>query len=141
MADELTVDRDLTAVVASVLEPVQPEKTFGRQWLGGIHPAYLLVLALLVVFPWLSAELFPFGLSLATSILVLSIFTMSLDLLLGYAGLPSFGHAAFLGLGAYGAAILSVQLGVSNLGIALLAAIALATLLLMTRVKPRRSAV
>jgi branched-chain amino acid transport system permease protein len=71
---------------------------------------------------------FPFGLSLATSILVLSIFTMSLDLLLGYTGLPSFGHAAFLGLGAYGAAILSVRLGVSNLWLAMLLAVGLTSL-------------
>src|SRR5207248_2153751 len=91
-------------------------------------PAYLLVLAGLVVFPWLTVDIFPFGLSLATSILVLSIFTMSLDLLLGYTGLPSFGHAAFLGLGAYAAAILSVRLNISNIAVSLLVAIALASL-------------
>jgi branched-chain amino acid transport system permease protein len=79
------------------------------------------------VFPWATQTVFPFGLSLATSILVLSIFTMSLDLLLGYAGLPSFGHAAFLGLGAYGTAIFSVRLGMSNLGVSLLVAIVLAS--------------
>jgi branched-chain amino acid transport system permease protein len=125
MAEELVTSRDLTAAAAPVLEGVQSDKTFARQWLGGVHPAYLVVLALLVVFPWLTADAFPFGLSLATSILVLSIFTMSLDLLLGYTGLPSFGHAAFLGLGAYGAAILSVRLGMSNLGLSLLVAVAL----------------
>jgi branched-chain amino acid transport system permease protein len=128
MAEELVTSRDLTAVAAPVLERVQPEKSFARQWLGGIHPVYLVGLALLVVVPWLTAEVFPFGVSLATSILVLSIFTMSLDLLLGYAGLPSFGHAAFLGLGAYATAILSVRLGVSNLGLSLLVAIGLTSL-------------
>jgi branched-chain amino acid transport system permease protein len=101
--------------------------TFGRRWLGGLHPAYLGLVGLLVVFPWATQLVFPFGLSLATSILVLSIFTMSLDLLLGYAGLPSFGHAAFLGLGAYGTAIFSVRLGMSNLGVSLVLAIALAS--------------
>src|SRR5216683_2206500 len=94
--------------------------SFARRWLGGIHPAVLVMVPLLVVFPLATAEVFPFGVSIATSILVLSIFTMSLDLLLGYAGLPSFGHAAFLGLGAYGTAIFSVRLGMSNLGVSLL---------------------
>src|SRR5919198_1671344 len=126
MAEELVGSADLTGgIAAPAVERVPGERSFARQWLGGLHPAYLLVLAALVVFPWLTAQVFPFGLSLATTILVLSIFTMSLDLLLGYAGLPSFGHAAFLGLGAYGTAILSVRLGMSNLVLALLVAIVL----------------
>jgi branched-chain amino acid transport system permease protein len=128
MADELAVGQDLTTLempldVASEVAP----KGVARRWLGGLHPAYLLLIPVLAVVPWAFAGVFPFGVSLATSILVLSVFTMSLDLLLGYAGLPSFGHAAFLGLGAYAAAILSARLGISNLGIALLAAIALAS--------------
>jgi branched-chain amino acid transport system permease protein len=128
LADELVASRDLTSVSAPLSrdEEVAPN-SFARRWLGGIHPAYVLMLVPLVIFPFAVAEVFPFGVSLATSILVLSIFTMSLDLLLGYAGLPSFGHAAFLGLGAYATAIFSVRLGISNLGISLLVAIALAS--------------
>ncbi len=42
-----------------------------------------------------------YWLSLGIELLIFAIFAMSLDLLLGYTGLPSFGHAAFLGLGAY----------------------------------------
>src|SRR5215471_1383232 len=129
MADELVAGRDLTTIAAPLEhDEAVPPTSFARRWLGGIHPAYLLILPVLVVFPLATAEVFPFGVSLATSILVLSIFTMSLDLLLGYAGLPSFGHAAFLGLGAYSTAIVSVRLGISNLGIAFLAAIALASI-------------
>jgi len=105
----------------------QRRPTLSQRWLTGIHPAWLLLIPVLAIVPWATADVFPFGVSLATSILVLSIFTMSLDLLLGYAGLASFGHAAFLGLGAYSAAILSAHLGISNLGIALLAAIAMAS--------------
>ena len=37
--------------------------------------------------------------------LIFAIFAMSLDLLIGYTGLPSLGHAAFFGAGAYTAAI------------------------------------
>lgn len=44
-------------------------------------------------------------------ILVFGIFAMSLDLLLGYGGLPSLGHAAYFGTSAYIAAIASVRLG------------------------------
>jgi branched-chain amino acid transport system permease protein len=44
---------------------------------------------------------------LATRILAFSILVMSLDILLGYTGLPSLGQAAYLGIGAYTAAILA----------------------------------
>ncbi|MEM7532374.1 MAG: branched-chain amino acid ABC transporter permease [Chloroflexota bacterium] len=45
--------------------------------------------------------------SLMTEVIIFAIFAMSLDLLLGYTGLPSFGHAAFFGLGAYTAAFIA----------------------------------
>jgi len=129
MADELVVDRDLTSETAPLdaAEAVAPTSPV-RRWLGGLNPVYLLIIPVLVVLPWATAESFPFGVSLATSILVFSIFTMSLDLLLGYAGLPSFGHAAFLGLGGYTAGILSVRVGMSNLWICLLAGISMASI-------------
>ena len=38
---------------------------------------------------------------------------MSLDLLMGYTGLVSFGHAAFFGLGAYATVVLNVHLGIN----------------------------
>ena len=46
-------------------------------------------------------------LSLGIEVLIFAIFAMSLDLLIGYTGLPSLGHAAFFGLGAYILAFLS----------------------------------
>ena len=42
---------------------------------------------------------------------IFGIFAMSLDILMGYGGLPSLGHAAFFGLGAYGVGIAAVKLG------------------------------
>jgi branched-chain amino acid transport system permease protein len=45
-----------------------------------------------------------------TEILIFGIFAMSLDLLIGYTGLVSFGHAAFFGVGAYAAGYLAQQL-------------------------------
>jgi branched-chain amino acid transport system permease protein len=44
---------------------------------------------------------------LINEILIAGLFAMSLDLVLGYAGILSLGHAAFFGIGAYGAAILA----------------------------------
>jgi branched-chain amino acid transport system permease protein len=43
--------------------------------------------------------------SLATRVLVLGLAAMSLNFLLGFAGVLSFGHAAYFGLGAYGAGL------------------------------------
>lgn len=45
-------------------------------------------------------------LALLTQILVWGLFALSMDLLLGYRGLPSFGQAAFFGIGAYAAGVL-----------------------------------
>ena len=60
---------------------------------------------------WL-ATLLPFFLfqsylTLASQIAITALFALSLDLLLGYAGIVSLGHAAFFGLGAYTAGIIS----------------------------------
>lgn len=52
-----------------------------------------------------------YGRSLVTEVLLFCIFAMSLDLLMGYSGLVSFGHAAFFGLGAYTVAVLGAQFG------------------------------
>lgn len=49
--------------------------------------------------------------SLLTEALILSVLAMSLNLLLGYTGLPSLGHAAFYGMGAYAAGIVAVRVG------------------------------
>jgi branched-chain amino acid transport system permease protein len=51
--------------------------------------------------------LFPTYLSLASQISVAALFALSLDLILGYAGIVSLGHAAFFGIGAYSAGLFS----------------------------------
>lgn len=48
--------------------------------------------------------------SLGTELLIWFIFTLSFNLCLGYTGLPSFGHGAFYGLGAYGTALTFLHL-------------------------------
>ena len=52
---------------------------------------------------------FPGYLVLISQIMIIGLFALSLDLLLGYAGIVSLGHAAFFGLGAYTAGLLSVH--------------------------------
>jgi branched-chain amino acid transport system permease protein len=54
----------------------------------------------------------PFVILLLAQILVLGIMAMSVDLLLGYTGLPSLGQAAYLGVGAYLTAILATKYGI-----------------------------
>jgi branched-chain amino acid transport system permease protein len=49
----------------------------------------------------------PTYLSLASQIAITALFALSLDLILGYAGIVSLGHAAFFGIGAYSAGLLS----------------------------------
>jgi branched-chain amino acid transport system permease protein len=51
--------------------------------------------------------LFPSYLSLASQIAIAALFALSVDLILGYAGIITLGHAMFFGLGAYAAAILA----------------------------------
>jgi branched-chain amino acid transport system permease protein len=53
--------------------------------------------------------LFPGYLVLVSQIMIVGLFAMSLDLILGYAGIVSLGHAAFFGLGAYTAGLLAVH--------------------------------
>ena len=49
----------------------------------------------------------PSYLSLASQIAITALFALSLDLILGYAGIVSLGHAAFFGVGAYSAGLLA----------------------------------
>lgn len=59
--------------------------------------------------PVLAYFLFPDYLVLATQILIMGLFAVSLDLILGYAGIVSLGHAAFFGTGAYTAGLLAAH--------------------------------
>ncbi len=66
-------------------------------WLRRVPWTAIVVLAALCV-PWLGSRFYTF---LATDIAILALFAVSLNLLLGYTGLVSFGHAAYYGIGAY----------------------------------------
>lgn len=66
--------------------------------------------------------------SLGTEALIYGLAAASLDLLVGYAGLVSFGHAAFFGLGGYTVAILASQGLATSAAVAWPAAVAVAAL-------------
>lgn len=74
-----------------------------------------------------------FHVVLATEILINALFAVSFNLLFGYAGMLSFGQAAYFGIGAYATGLLLKRGGVASLAIGLLsgpAAAAIAALLL-----------
>jgi branched-chain amino acid transport system permease protein len=62
----------------------------------------------LVAFPFLAA---PYGVILMNDVLVFALFAASLHFMMGPGGLVSFGHAAYFGLGAYGAGLLVKHAG------------------------------
>ena len=81
--------------------------------------------------------LLPEYLALGARILIFILFALSLDLILGYAGIVTLGHSAFFGLGAYTAGILSAKLGITDAFVQLAAAallgIATGAIILRTR--------
>jgi branched-chain amino acid transport system permease protein len=62
-----------------------------------------LLAALLILLPFLVSAYY---VGLVIQIFIMAIFAMSLDMLVGYTGLPSLGHAAFFGVAAYGTGFL-----------------------------------
>ena len=65
------------------------------------------VIAGAVALALLPLALTSYQLGLLTKVLILGIFAMSLNLILGYGGLPSLGHAAYFGIAAYTVALLT----------------------------------
>jgi branched-chain amino acid transport system permease protein len=68
--------------------------------------------------PWLIAIaaffVFPNRMTFGSQVLVMIMFALSLDLILGYAGMVTLGHAAFFGIGAYTVALATLRLGWSE---------------------------
>ncbi len=98
----------------------------------------VVAVALLAVFPSFGGK---FYVDLVAKVMILSIFALSLELLVGTTGLVSFGHAAFFGVAAYATALLSPKSEVVSLwwllpaaaGSAALYALAVGALSLRTR--------
>ena len=73
-------------------------------WLSGC-------LIFLILFPWVGGE---FYINLASQIFIFAIFAASINLLLGYGGLATLGHASYLGVAAYTSALLGLKLGLGH---------------------------
>jgi len=87
--------------------------------------ASLAVVAVLVAFPLVASG---FYLEFTTKVMILAIFALSLELLVGATGLVSLGHAAFYGIAAYAAVLLSPKYGAANFFWLLPAAVACSAL-------------
>jgi len=87
--------------------------------------AVVAAIVALAAFPTLAT---PYYVTLILPALAYGIALLGFNLLFGYTGLLSFGHAFFVAVGAYGAAVLSSKLGVKGLEVILLASGAAAVL-------------
>jgi branched-chain amino acid transport system permease protein len=90
----------------AIAPPIRP---FGRQGRAAIAAIFLILLVL----PLLLGS---YGLSVASEVLIFALFAASLHFVMSTGGMISFGHAAYFGLGAYGAALSLKTWGLSMLG-------------------------
>jgi branched-chain amino acid transport system permease protein len=79
-----------------------------------------IALVALALFPFAGATFYT---ELVTKVMILAIFALSLDLLVGYTGLVSFGHAAFFGIGAYTLGLMAPKYEAASLWLTLPAAL------------------
>lgn len=105
--------------------------------LGLKKPGDLLKLKLYRAAPYIIALLLlttvPLGVntymqSMLTRVLIFALFAMSLDVIMGYTGMRSFGHAAFFGLGGYTVGILTTHFNITSFWIVLPAVIIVSAL-------------
>ena len=102
-AEDVDVRAPVVATAEPGVHPRRPGLGLGRSIPG------LAVLAALLAFPLVSPSVYVQN--VLTEVLIYGIFAMSLDLLIGFTGLTSFGHAAFFGVGAYAAGIVAMRFG------------------------------
>ena len=79
--------------------------------------ALAVLAALLAPLPFIAGD---FYVNLASQVLIAAIFALSLNLLVGYGGMTSLGHASFLGVAAYICALLTTRYGFGHVTAALL---------------------
>ena len=83
------------------------------------RPLLLVAVLALAFFPFAAST---FYVQLGAKIMILAIFALSLDLLVGHSGMISFGHAAYFGVAAYALALISPKYEAANLWLTLPAA-------------------
>ena len=79
------------------------------------HWPWLALFLALCVLPFVAGEYY---INLASQIFIFAVFAASINLLLGYGGLPTLGHAAYLGIAAYLSALCALKLGWGHLAAA-----------------------
>ncbi len=102
-------------------------KTLGKRWqaLLPYFAPYIGSGIILIILP----HFLPLQLqSMLTKVIIFGIFAMSLDLVWGYTGLISFGHAAYFGVAGYTAGILMLRYGIESFWLVTAAAILLSAL-------------
>jgi branched-chain amino acid transport system permease protein len=72
-----------------------------------VNIALLIILALVPVYATLTTD--PFVMTLFTRVVILAMAALSLNLIMGFGGMVSFGHAAYLGIGGYAVGILAKE--------------------------------
>ena len=119
----------LVFLLMALVLVIRPRGLFGRRegaarmsgaaavsiWKPFDREGRVIASALVAVAALAPLALGPYGLAVATEIAIFVLFAASLHLLVSVGGLPSFGHAAFLGLGSYGAALAVKMLGLPML--------------------------
>jgi branched-chain amino acid transport system permease protein len=93
----------VTRSVADIEAPIRPASPL-------LVKVAVAVLVVALALPLLS-DVFPYALVLSIDILIAVLFAASLHFIMGPGGMHSFGHAAYFGLGAYGAALLLKSAG------------------------------
>ena len=111
----------MTYMTASATHPDRPALS------GRVKAALVLFIFFALMPPLASALNDPFYVLIGTRILAYAIAAMALDLILGYGAMVSFGHAAYLGFGAYAVAILQ-SYGVNDLILQILFAVAISAI-------------
>lgn len=131
----------LIFVVMAAVLVVKPSGLFGKRdgaprpstsllpapWTPLKSSGRLLVASVIIVAACLPLILGQYGLAIATEVAIFALYAASLHLILSVGGQASFGHAAYFGLGAYGAA-LAAKLSGLPMGVAILAGPVLAGL-------------
>jgi branched-chain amino acid transport system permease protein len=94
----------MSAQLDSSLDAAPPFRLTGRT---AFNIVLVAILALLPIYARLTGD--TFMLTLFTRVLILAIGAVSLNLIMGYGGMVSFGHAAYLGIGGYAVGILAKE--------------------------------
>ena len=94
----------------STTAPLREAIQVFRRWPTS-RTAYLAMCLVMFALWWAAQSAGDYGQSLAEDALILLLFGLSLQLMMALGGLVSFGHAAYLGLGAYGAALTHLNWG------------------------------